>query len=88
MTQLGTGTSLDQDVARDPRLDDGDDDPRYSHFVRKEEILRSAVEGVAVTALCGKTWRPSRDPEKYPVCPRCKEMMDLVRAMDPGGQDS
>jgi hypothetical protein len=82
MTQLGTGTAVEQDLARDPRLDDGDDDPKYSHFVRKDDILRSAVDGVPVTALCGKKWLPSRDPEKYPVCPRCQEMMGVVRAMD------
>ena len=80
MTQLGTGTVVDPDL--DAQLDDGDDDPKYSHFVKKDDIMRSAVEGVAVTALCGKKWMPSRDPEKYPVCPRCKEMMGLLESMD------
>jgi len=27
-----------------------------------------------VKALCGKNWIPSRDPEKYPICPTCKEI--------------
>lgn len=81
MTQLGTGTVVEPDLDRDPRLDDGDDDPRYSHYVRKEDILRSAVDGVPVTALCGKKWLPGRDPEKFPVCPKCKEMMGLLESM-------
>jgi hypothetical protein len=80
MTQLGTGTVVDPDL--DAQLDDGHDDPKHSHFVKKDDIMRSAVDGVAVTALCGKKWMPSRDPEKYPVCPRCKEMMGLLESMD------
>ena len=80
MTQLGTGTVVDPDLDR--QLDDGDDDPKYSHYVKKDDIMRSAVEGVAVTALCGKKWMPSRDPEKYPVCPQCKEMLGLLQSME------
>ncbi len=80
MTQLGTGTVVDPAV--DPQLDDGDDDPKYSHYVKKDDILRSAVDGVPVTALCGKKWLPGRDPEKFPVCPRCKEMLGLLESMD------
>jgi hypothetical protein len=78
MTQLGTSTVVEPDV--DTRLDDGDDE-RYSHYVRKEDIVRSAVDGVAVTALCGKKWLPGRDPEKFPVCPRCKDLMGMLQSM-------
>jgi hypothetical protein len=42
--------------------------------VKKEKIVESAVTGKAVRALCGKKWIPSRDPEKYPICPTCKEI--------------
>ncbi len=75
-------TELDTRPVGDPQLDDGDDDPKYSHYVRKEDIVRSAVDGVAVTALCGKKWLPGRDPEKYPVCPECKEMLGMLAAME------
>ena len=80
MTQLGTGTSTVVDPGTETRLDDGDDE-RFSHFVRKEDILRSAVDGVPVTALCGKKWLPGRDPDKYPVCPQCKELMGMLESM-------
>jgi hypothetical protein len=53
--------------------DDGGHD-RFSHYVTKEKITESAVTGKAVKALCGKKWIPSRDPEKYPICPTCKEI--------------
>ena len=74
-------TELDTRPVGDPQLDDGDDDQRFSHYVRKEDILRSAIDGVPVKALCGKEWLPGRDPEKYPVCPSCKEMMGMLESM-------
>jgi hypothetical protein len=52
---------------------EGDHD-RFSHYVRKGDIVRSNVEGVPIVALCGKKWIPNRDPERYPVCPTCKEI--------------
>jgi hypothetical protein len=53
--------------------DDGAHD-RFAHYVRKADIVRSNVEGVPVMALCGKVWIPNRDPDRYPVCPTCKEI--------------
>lgn len=65
----------DTDLLTKPELkvDDGDHD-RFSHYVKKEKILQSAVTGKAVRALCGKKWVPSRDPERFPICPICKEI--------------
>jgi len=59
--------------------DEGDHD-RFSHYVRKDKILSSAVEGSAVIALCGKKWVPSRDPERYPICPDCKEIFEQLNS--------
>lgn len=59
----------------DTKLDEGDHD-RFSHYVigGSEAIMRSAVTGEPVVALCGKVWVPSRDPKRYPVCPMCEEV--------------
>ena len=57
---------------------DGDHD-RFSHYVRKEDIMRANIEGVPVMALCGKVWIPNRDPQKYPVCKTCEEIMQIIR---------
>lgn len=57
--------------------DDGDHD-RYAHYVRKADIVRANVEGVPVQALCGKVWIPNRDPDRYPVCPTCKELHSKI----------
>lgn len=50
----------------------------FAHYVRKEAILASAVDGTPAAALCGKTWVPTRDGEKFPVCPDCKEIYENV----------
>lgn len=63
----------------EPVLTDAGDHERYSHYVRKEKIVQSAVLGSAVRALCGKVWVPSRDPEKFPVCPTCKEIYEGLK---------
>ncbi|MFM1993666.1 MAG: hypothetical protein RL537_355 [Actinomycetota bacterium] len=55
------------------------DHERYSHFVKKDKIVESAVMGNAVIALCGKVWVPSRDPQKFPVCPMCQEIYEKLK---------
>ena len=55
----------------DPLLDDGDHD-KFAHYVRKSDMTRAYIEGEPITALCGKKWVPTRDPDRYPVCPDCK----------------
>ena len=59
-------------------LEDGDHE-RYSHYVKKDKIVSSAVMGNAVIALCGKVWVPSRAPEKFPVCPTCKAIYEKLK---------
>ena len=80
MTELDVrqGTS----EALDTELDEDTDDNRLSHYVKRDDILRSAVDGVPATALCGKKWIPNRDPERFPVCPKCAELMEMLRSMD------
>jgi hypothetical protein len=62
----------------DYRLDEGDHE-RFSHYAEKDKIMEAMVNGTPVRALCGKVWVPSRDPKRFPVCPECKEIYELVR---------
>ena len=62
-------------------LEPGDHE-RFAHYVKKEKIVESAVTGKPVTALCGKRWIPSRDPNKFPICPTCKEIYSGLRKGD------
>ena len=55
------------------------DHERFSHYVRKNKIMESAMSGDPVVALCGKVWVPGRDPKKFPVCPTCKEIYEGLK---------
>ena len=70
----------DTDILKEEEvvLDQGDHE-RFSHYVKKDRIVESAVMGSAVVALCGKVWVPSRDPEKFPVCPDCKKVYEKLK---------
>ena len=58
------------------RLVSNGDHERFSHYVLKTQATESYVMGTPVRALCGKVWVPSRDPNKYPICPECKKMYE------------
>jgi hypothetical protein len=87
---FGRGTTLEQEVESTPALSHGDGDhERFAHYVRKGKIVESALTGGALRALCGKVWVPSRDPQKFPICPTCKEIHDGLRpGPDDGKSDS
>ncbi len=55
---------------------------RFAHYVKKDKIVESAVLGSPVVALCGKVWVPSRDPQKFPVCPECLKIHASMRGGD------
>lgn len=75
----GGGTALLdrelQQLLEEEQLDEGDHD-KFSHYVRKEKILESAVTGKPVRALCGKKWLPNSNPDRFPVCPTCKDIYE------------
>ncbi len=77
MSDQNFGTQLEEKVV----LDQGDHE-RFSHYVQKNKIVESAVMGNAVVALCGKVWIPSRDPQKFPVCPTCQEIYESLKPGD------
>lgn len=73
--QLAPGATTVLDERLEHRYDEGDHE-RFSHFVPKAKLTEALVMGTPVVALCGKVWVPSRDPEKFPVCPTCKEIWE------------
>ncbi len=79
--QVGGTDVLDRELEKlldDTAVEDGDHE-RFSHYVKKDAILKSAMSGRPVIALCGKVWTPGRDPEKFPVCPTCKEIYEGLK---------
>ncbi|QCB94099.1 DUF3039 domain-containing protein [Cellulomonas shaoxiangyii] len=81
------GTSLLERTEATEQVEPGDHE-RFAHYVRKEKIMESALNGRPVVALCGKVWVPGRDPKKFPVCPVCKEIFEGLREPQDGGDGS
>lgn len=50
----------------------------FCHYADAVEITQGIVLGTPITALCGKTWVPSRAPEGYPVCAQCKRIYEQL----------
>jgi hypothetical protein len=81
----GLSTLVEEEV----RTSTGDGDhERFAHYVIKNKLMGSMVEGTPLQALCGKVWVPSRDPNKYPVCPTCKEIYDKIPKGGDGDDES
>lgn len=82
--QPTTGGSTDvmdrelEKLLEQEQLEDGDHE-RFSHYVPKDKIVESAVTGKPVRALCGKKWTPSRNPDRFPVCPDCKRVYERMK---------
>jgi hypothetical protein len=54
------------------------DKNRFSHYADSASVTEGYVLGTPVTAICGKIFVPSRDPEKFPICPICKEIAEAL----------
>lgn len=78
----GSETVLDERTEQ--RAEEGDHE-KFSHYVPKDTLTEAMVMGTPVVALCGKVWTPSRDPERFPVCPECK---DIWEGLDKGDSDN
>lgn len=82
-----SSTKVDDDVREDVRplsTEDGDHE-KFSHYVDKVKLTEAMVLGTPVVALCGKVWVPSRAPEKFPVCPECR---DIWEQLPPGDDEA
>ena len=77
----GSTDTLDRELEEllNKELVEEGDHERFAHYAPKNKIMESALSGKPVRALCGKLWTPSRDPEKFPVCPTCKEIYEKLK---------
>lgn len=78
------GVDLKELIETDEKTTDGD--PIFSHMIKGDsaesaqaKITAAIVNGTPLTALCGYTWIPSRNPENHPVCPKCEEIYEFDR---------
>jgi hypothetical protein len=84
---FGRGSETVLDERTDLRTEEGDHE-RFSHYVPKDQLTEAMVMGNAVIALCGKVWTPSRDPERFPVCPECKDIWEGMKSEGDEGDSS
>jgi hypothetical protein len=69
-------------VRPETQLGSGEGEHR-THIVKRPEDRESAeawvtearVLGLEVEALCGFRWVPARNPERYPVCEACRDIL-------------
>ena len=71
---LDLDTTNNTDTPRHSHIVDRGDDPRPATAI----ILDAMVNGTPLTALCGYIWVPSRDPNQFPVCPKCLEIFEFA----------
>lgn len=82
MTELAPGSQTITRERVEPRHEDGDEE-RFSHYVPKHKLTEAMINGTPVIALCGKVWVPTRNPDRFPICPACKE---IWLKMSPGNE--
>lgn len=79
-----------------PLSDSGDHD-RFTHIVLEgftpdegefvpvgNSVVEAMINTTPVRALCGKEWVPGRDPQRYPLCPTCREIAGTMGWGVPG----
>lgn len=69
------GTVVDVDVENKISTDES---KQFSHFAEAAKVTEGYVLGTPIEALCGKIFIPSRDPERFPVCPICKKIAEAL----------
>ena len=81
---IDTLESLDLTLTTQP-AEPGDHD-LFAHYVKKEDIIASTIDGTPAIALCGKKWQASRSPEGLTVCPECQDVHACNACMVNKGQ--
>ncbi|GGG69187.1 hypothetical protein GCM10007338_02340 [Corynebacterium pelargi] len=61
-------------------LGNDQDVPKFFHYVKKDQIVDSAVSGKMVVALCGETFPVTKQAKPgSPVCPDCERVYRGLR---------
>ena len=78
VSQTSTKTIERPDVREDTSQDN--DTPKFFHYVKKDQIVNSAVSGAMVVALCGETFSVRKQAKPgSPVCPDCERIFKGLR---------
>ncbi|WIM66760.1 DUF3039 domain-containing protein [Corynebacterium breve] len=68
------------DIREDTTTGTDDGTPKFFHYVKKDQIVTSAVSGKMVVALCGETFPVTKQAKPgSPVCPDCERIFKGLR---------
>lgn len=98
MDTLTFNTELDIDELLAPYEDTDDGNNHKTHIVNPpanlhiwqpgmssaDVVFIARSQGISVTALCGYTWVPKRNPDKYEACEKC--VREAQRLMSERGE--
>ncbi|GAA4786844.1 hypothetical protein CCANI_08290 [Corynebacterium canis] len=80
---MGAVTTRTQTIERPDvreKTSTGNDTPKFFHYVKKNQIVESAVSGNIVVALCGETFPVTKQAKPgSPVCPDCERIYRGLR---------
>ena len=71
-----TITQPDLDAPPVVELTEEDEEPDAAHIVTQKDLIESQISGKPIRALCGKLWVPKRNPDNYPMCQACVEVLN------------
>lgn len=57
---------------------DEEKEEHFAHYAEKVSVTEAYVMGTPVQAICGKIFIPHRDPNKFPLCNKCKDVADAL----------
>jgi hypothetical protein len=57
-------------------LDNGEQ--KFAHYADSVSVTEGYIMGRPVLAICGKMFVPTRDPQKFPICPICKKLAEAL----------
>ncbi len=70
---------MSTDVLEKPEVDiESKEDEPLAHYTDSASATEGYIMGTPVTALCGKKFVPTRNPERLKICPICQEIVDAV----------
>lgn len=58
-----------------------DGSEHFSHLAKGLVVTLAYTTGIEITGLCGASVVAHRDYEKFPVCPSCRENLELLRQL-------
>ncbi|WP_144413477.1 DUF3039 domain-containing protein [Corynebacterium epidermidicanis] len=77
---MSTSTKTIERPKVQENLDTSNDTPKFFHYVKKDQIIDSAVNGRVVVALCGETFPVTKQAKPgSPVCPDCERIYRGLR---------